>query len=76
VFWSPADWAGRPWWTLLPAFYFGQPVVGYRGQFRLTRCGWWRYQVRNVPVPTALKLIMKAYLTREPTQPAQHDGRR
>jgi acetyl-CoA synthetase len=66
VFWSPADWA----WTgglmdaLLPAFYFGQPVVGYRGRFdperalRLME----KYQVRNTFLfPTALKLIMKAY---------------
>ncbi len=35
LFWSPADWA----WTgglmdaLLPALYFGQPIVGYRGRF-------------------------------------------
>ncbi len=66
VFWSPADWA----WTgglmdaLLPSFYFGQPVVGYRGRFdperalRLME----KYQVRNTFIfPTALKLIMKAY---------------
>ncbi len=66
VFWSPADWA----WTgglmdaLLPTFYFGQPVVGYRGRFdperalRLIE----KYQVRNTFIfPTALKLIMKAY---------------
>jgi len=66
VFWSPADWA----WTgglmdaLLPSFYFGRPVVGYRGRFdperalRLME----KYQVRNTFIfPTALKLIMKAY---------------
>ena len=66
VFWSPADWA----WTgglmdaLLPTFYFGQPIVGYRGRFdperalRLME----KYQVRNTFIfPTALKLIMKAY---------------
>jgi acetyl-CoA synthetase len=66
VFWSPADWA----WTgglmdaLLPTFYFGQPVVGYRGRFdperalRLIE----KYQVRNTFIfPTALKLIMKAF---------------
>ena len=65
VFWSPSDWA----WTgglmdaLLPTFYFGQPILGYRGRFdperalRLIE----RYQVRNAfLVPTALKLIMKA----------------
>ncbi|MCC7325262.1 MAG: AMP-binding protein [Burkholderiales bacterium] len=66
VFWSPADWA----WTgglmdaLLPTFYFGQPIVGYRGRFdperafRLLE----KYQVRNAFLfPTALKLMMKAY---------------
>ncbi len=66
LFWSPADWA----WTgglmdaLLPAMYFGQPIVGYRGRFdperafRLIE----RYQIRNTFLfPTALKLMMKAY---------------
>lgn len=66
LFWSPADWA----WTgglmdaLLPALYFGQPIVGYRGRFdperafRLIE----RYQIRNSFLfPTALKLMMKAY---------------
>ncbi len=66
LFWSPADWA----WTgglmdaLLPALYFGQPIVGYRGRFdperafRLLE----RYQVRNTFLfPTALKMMMKAY---------------
>jgi len=66
LFWSPADWA----WTgglmdaLLPALYYGQPIVGYRGRFdperafRLIE----RYQVRNSFLfPTALKMMMKAY---------------
>ena len=66
LFWSPADWA----WTgglmdaLLPALFFGQPIVGYRGRFdpgqalRLIE----RYQIRNTFLfPTALKLMMKAY---------------
>jgi len=66
LFWSPADWA----WTgglmdaLLPALYFGQPIVGYRGRFdperafRLIE----RYQIRNTFLfPTALKLMMKAF---------------
>jgi acetyl-CoA synthetase len=66
LFWSPADWA----WTgglmdaLLPTFYFGQPLVGYRGRFdperafRLIE----RYQIRNTFLfPTALKMMMKAY---------------
>jgi acetyl-CoA synthetase len=66
LFWSPADWA----WTgglmdaLLPTFYFGQPIVGYRGRFdperalRLME----KYQVRNTFLfPTALKLMMKSF---------------
>ena len=66
LFWSPADWA----WTgglmdaLLPALYFGQPIVGYRGRFdperafRLIE----RYGIRNTFLfPTALKLMMKAF---------------
>src|SRR5882672_10918563 len=66
LFWSPADWA----WTgglmdaLLPALYFGQPIVGYRGRFdaecalRLIE----RYQIRNTFLfPTALKMMMKAF---------------
>ena len=66
LFWSPSDWA----WTgglmdaLLPTLYFGQPIVGYRGRFdperalRLIE----KYQVRNAfIVPTALKLVMKAF---------------
>jgi acetyl-CoA synthetase len=66
LLWSPADWA----WTgglmdvLLPSFYFGQPLVGYRGRFdperafRLLE----KYQIRNAFLfPTALKLMMKAY---------------
>ena len=50
--------------ALLPALYFGQPIVGYRGRFdperafRLIE----KYQVRNSFLfPTALKLMMKAY---------------
>ena len=66
LFWSPADWA----WTgglmdaLLPALYFGQPIVGYRGRFDAERAFRLieRYQVRNAFLfPTALKLMMKAY---------------
>ncbi len=66
VFWSPADWA----WTgglmdaLLPTFYFGQPIVGYRGRFDPERAFLLmeKYQVRNTFLfPTALKLMMKAY---------------
>ena len=50
--------------ALLPALYFGQPIVGYRGRFdperalRLIE----RYQIRNTFLfPTALKLMMKAF---------------
>ena len=66
LFWSPADWA----WTgglmdaLLPALYFGQPIVGYRGRFDAERAFALleRYQVRNTFLfPTALKLMMKAF---------------
>jgi acetyl-CoA synthetase len=65
LFWSPADWA----WTgglmdaLLPALYFGQPIVGYRGRFDPERALSLiaRYGVRNSFLfPTALKLMMKA----------------
>jgi acetyl-CoA synthetase len=68
VFWSPADWA----WTgglmdaLLPALYFGMPIVGYRGRFssetafRILE----KYRVTNTFLfPTALKMMMKAYPT-------------
>jgi acetyl-CoA synthetase len=66
LFWSPADWA----WTgglmdaLLPALYFGQPIVGFRGRFdperALTLMA--KYGVRNSFLfPTALKMIMKAF---------------
>jgi acetyl-CoA synthetase len=66
LFWSPADWA----WTgglmdaLLPALYFGQPIVGYRGRFDAERAFRLieRYGIRNTFLfPTALKLMMKAY---------------
>ena len=66
LFWSPADWA----WTgglmdaLLPTFYFGQPIVGYRGRFDPERALklMEKYQVRNTFLfPTALKLMMKAF---------------
>ena len=65
LFWSPADWA----WTgglmdaLLPALYFGQPIVGYRGRFDPERAFALieKYQIRNTFLfPTALKLMLKA----------------
>ena len=65
LFWSPADWA----WTgglmdaLLPALYFGQTIVGYRGRFDPERALdlMARHRVRNTFLfPTALKMLMKA----------------
>ncbi|HET7772737.1 MAG TPA: AMP-binding protein [Burkholderiaceae bacterium] len=66
VFWSPADWA----WTgglmdaLLPALYFGAPIVGYRGRFSAQVAFelMQRHGVTNTFLfPTALKMMMKAY---------------
>ena len=64
VFWSPADWA----WTgglmdaLLPALYYGGPIVGYRGRFDPERALslMQKYAVTNTFLfPTALKMMMK-----------------
>ncbi len=65
VFWSPADWA----WTgglmdaLLPALYFGRPIVGWQGRFGpetafelMQRHG----VTHSFLFPTALKAMMKA----------------
>jgi acetyl-CoA synthetase len=66
LFFTPSDWA----WTgglmdaLFPALYFGQPIVGYRGRFEPERALALieKYQIRNAfIVPTALKLVMKAF---------------
>ena len=66
LFWSPADWA----WTgglmdaLLPALFFGQPIVGYRGRFDPERALalMEKYRIRNSFLfPTALKMMMKAF---------------
>ncbi len=66
LFWTPADWA----WTgglldaLLPAWYYGKPVLGYEGQgafdperaFQLLA----KYGVRNSFIPpTAMKMLMQ-----------------
>jgi acetyl-CoA synthetase len=65
VFWSPADWA----WTgglmdaLLPALYFGMPIVGYRGRFSPETAFHLmeKYGITNTFLfPTALKMMMKA----------------
>ncbi len=63
LFWTPADWA----WTgglvdaLLPAWYYGQPILAYEGgKFDPEKTCYLldKYQVRNgfVP-PTALKML-------------------
>jgi acetyl-CoA synthetase len=65
VFWSPADWA----WTgglmdaLLPALYFGRPIVAYQGRFsaETALALMARHQVTHTFLfPTALKAMMKA----------------
>ena len=65
VFWSPADWAwaGGLFDALLPSWYFGMPILGYRGKFDAERAYALleRYGIRNTFLfPTALKLMMKA----------------
>ena len=64
MFWSPADWAwaGGLLDALLPSWYFGLPILGYRGRFDAERAYdlLERYGVRNSFLfPTALKLMMK-----------------
>ena len=66
VFWSPADWA----WTgglmdaLLPALYFGRPIIAFNGRFS-PQAAFELLQQHAVThtflVPTALKAMMKAY---------------
>jgi acetyl-CoA synthetase len=65
VFWSPADWA----WTgglmdaLLPALYFGHPIVAYQGRYSPEKAFelMARHGVTNTFLfPTALKAMMKA----------------
>ncbi|HZS68385.1 MAG TPA: AMP-binding protein, partial [Burkholderiales bacterium] len=65
MFWSPADWAwaGGLFDALLPAWYFGMPILGYRGRFDAEKAYYLvdKYGVRNAFLfPTALKLMMKA----------------
>jgi acetyl-CoA synthetase len=65
MFWSPADWAwaGGLFDALLPSWYFGMPILGYRGRFDAERAFYLleKYGVRNAFLfPTALKLMMKA----------------
>lgn len=66
VFWSPADWA----WTgglmdaLLPALYFGRPIVAFNGRFS-PETAFDLMATQGVThtflFPTALKAMMKAY---------------
>ncbi len=65
VFWSPADWAwaGGLFDALLPSWYFGIPVLGYRGKFDAEKAYALieKYKVTSTFLfPTALKLMMKA----------------
>ena len=65
VFWSPADWAwaGGLFDALLPSWYFGIPLLGYRGKFDAERAFVLieKYGIRNAFLfPTALKLMLKA----------------
>ena len=65
LFWSPADWAwaGGLFDALLPSWYHGIPILGYRGRFDAERAYYLleKYGVRNSFLfPTALKLMMKA----------------
>lgn len=66
VFWSPADWA----WTgglmdaLLPALYFGRPIVAWNGRFSPQTAFeiLQNYAVTHTFLfPTALKAMMKAF---------------
>jgi len=64
MFWSPADWAwtGGLFDALLPTWYFGMPILAYRGRFDPERA--YRliegYGVRNAFIfPTGLKMMMK-----------------
>src|SRR5436853_1711066 len=65
MFWSPADWAwaGGLFDALLPSWYFGLPILGYRGKFDADKAYYLleKFGVRNAFLfPTALKLMMKA----------------
>jgi acetyl-CoA synthetase len=65
MFWSPADWAwaGGLFDALLPVWYHGMPILGYRGRFDAEKSYYLleKYGVRNAFLfPTALKLMMKA----------------
>jgi acetyl-CoA synthetase len=64
MFWSPADWAwaGGLLDALLPTFYYGYPILAYRGRFDPEKAFYLieKYAVRNTFLfPTALKMMMK-----------------
>jgi acetyl-CoA synthetase len=66
MFWSPADWAwtGGLFDALLPTWYFGLPILAYRGRFEPERALLLmeQYGVRNAFLfPTALKMVMKEF---------------
>jgi acetyl-CoA synthetase len=66
VFWTPSDWAwtGGLWDALMPTLYHGRPILGFRGRFDPERAFdlLARYGIRNTfLVPTALKMMMKAF---------------
>ncbi|MEJ2153955.1 MAG: acyl-CoA synthetase [Desulfobacteraceae bacterium] len=65
LFWTPADWAwtGGLWDALLPAWYYGKPVLAYNGgkfdpEASARLIG--KYRVRNAFIPpTALKMMRR-----------------
>ena len=64
MFWSPADWAwtGGLFDALLPTWYFGMPILAFRGRFEAERSYALleKYCVRNAFIfPTGLKMMMK-----------------
>ena len=66
VFWTPSDWAwtGGLWDALMPTLYHGCTMVGFHGRFEPERAFrlMARHGVRNAfLVPTALKMMMKAF---------------
>lgn len=64
LFWTPSDWAWGGGWldSLLPAWWFGRPVLAYTGKFNPEKAFELisRYGVTNAfLVPTALKRMMR-----------------
>ncbi len=71
LFWTPADWAwtGGLWDALLPAWYYGKPVLAYDGgRFDPDKAAYLmaKYRVRNAFIPpTALKMMRQVAGLRE-----------